>query len=59
MAKLTKKEKEQIERQTKQQMGYKSDRGPTWVGIRPSIMMDKKQWMNYLIKKQLIKKLMI
>lgn len=43
MAKLTKKEKEQIERQTKQQMGYKSDRGPTWVGIRPSIMMDKKQ----------------
>lgn len=37
MAKLTKKEKEKLERQLQKP----ADRGPTWVGYRPNTIKDK------------------
>ena len=38
--KLSKKEKEKIHRQTLEMTGG-PDRGPTWVGCRPSVHQDK------------------
>ena len=45
MAKLSKREKETIHRQVLEMVGG-HDRGPTWVGIRPSIEEDKRPTKN-------------
>lgn len=50
MAKLTKREKEKIHRQVVESMGG-ADRGPTWVGCRPSVHQDKTTKRNKKLRR--------
>lgn len=50
MAKITKKEKEKIHRQVLEMTGG-PDRGPTWVGIRPSVQEDKRVTKNKKLRR--------
>lgn len=50
MAKLTKKEKEKIHMQTLQMLGGHS-RGATWVGLRPSVVEDKRPTKNKKLRR--------
>ena len=48
--KLSKKEKEKIHRQTLEMTGG-ADRGPTWVGCRPSVHQDKTTKRNKKLRR--------
>ena len=48
--KLNKKEKERIHRQTLDMLGG-PDRGPTWIGVRPSVHQDKTPKRNKKIRR--------
>lgn len=49
MSKLTKKEKDKIHRQVVEMYGV--DRGPTWVGCRPSVHTDKTPKRNKKLRR--------